>query len=595
REIDAGNFSFAEFYLRRARRIFPAMFFVTGITLAIGTVLFMPEHVEDLSASAIATALFSANIYFSAFLDTGYFAEDSQTKPLLHMWSLGVEEQFYILWPAVLLLVAQRPSLARLILGCLIVLSVLLGELLLATERFTFAYYMLPTRVFELGAGAYLALSERAGRGVPSPGMAFVLGIAGLVAVFGSAAMLNEARPFPGFNAVPVTVGTVLLLISGRCPDQPVARLLSLPPMRWIGFISFSLYLWHWPILAVQRYFDPNLGAMQQVVSLVGMVLLAAFTYRYVETPLRARKVTAGQVIKRYFLLPTSVILALGIFNTATRGVGPWIFGDYAERLAETPQPAFKFDFICQRPTLTAEITSNPDCLRGPDNGTGVLLYGDSNAAHFVGAFDVLSDALGFRFRNVAHSACPPIAGDTHPYTLPRYEQSCADSVAHMKTVLPDYDTVVLAALWAGHAFRGQGAGADLRVELGQSVDDLLSAGKRVILIGEVPSQENFDGDCFKKHLKLAFLDCEEVSVDDREPQISAALRDIAERKEHVYYVDPFPALCNDGRCPAYREGRPVYFDNSHLSMVGSRLVGDAWLAGRGADLDDLRTALAWK
>lgn len=267
------NFSFADFYGRRVRRILPAAIFVTAVTLIAGSFLLMPVDVKALSGSAIASALSGANIYYWLFLDTSYFAASSDTVPLLHMWSLGVEEQFYLIWPA-LMIIAMRLGGKRLLVGAAVLIaaaSFAVSEYYVSRDP-SFAYYMLPSRAGELLVGALLFLWQDSRRTLTT-GAANVAGAVGLLMVGYSLALLSETGGFPGIRSIIPAVGTALLIASGINQGSVLARALTNPLFRYIGLRSFSLYLWHWPVLAFYRYAygEPSLvGGLACAIIMLG-------------------------------------------------------------------------------------------------------------------------------------------------------------------------------------------------------------------------------------------------------------------------------------------------------------------------------------
>jgi len=574
RDVEAGQFSYAEFYRRRAKRIFPAVFVVTLTTLLVGAWVLLPDDMVALSESALATMLFAANIFFTAALDTSYFAADSRTVPLLHMWSLGVEEQFYLIWPALLLVVLKWPRWGLPVVGLLCVLSIVVGELALRAGWFSFAYYMLPTRAFQLMAGAALILAERSGRFALWPGGTLFVGLVGLGMVIGSAFVLHGDTAYPGLRAAPVTVGTLLLLMSGS-GTHALASLLSLKPIRWIGLVSFSLYLWHWPVLAFQRYLTPDFGWGQQALSLIVMLALSQLTYSLVEQPFRTRAVTFRAALRRYWVYPGLCIGALGLAHIASDGYGVYTFTDLKQRIESQGQPAYRLPFVCQSARLTPDKITKPDCVLGADGPVKTLLLGDSNAAHFVGAFDEVARAHGFRFRNVAHSACPPVTGDTRPFTLARYDDSCTASRALVETQLADYHTIILAASWDVYAAKTDGA---FLQALSATLEAYLSDGKTIVIVGVAPRQPGFDRQCMIKKLKQSWISCSDASADPKIPEINTLLKDMAAQTPGLWYLEPYDPLCHETGCPTREGDKLLYFDGSHLSQFGSRQAGLGWL-----------------
>ncbi len=254
-EVDQGRFSLAEFYRRRIKRIAPAMLVVVAATFAAAQSLLRPEDAEKVAESALWSLASLANVYFWLFQDTGYFAAASEEQPLLHLWSLGVEEQFYIIWPLVLMAVGARRR-GRAFVG--IAAAVMIGSFALGQWVFaahpSFAYYMLPTRAGELLIGALLAHAVHGGARPPSRGVAEAAAWIGLVLVVGSLFLLSEHRVFPGWQAVPPTLGTGLLIYAGLDGRTLTARFFSLRPLVAVGLVSYSAYLIHWPILSFMRY-----------------------------------------------------------------------------------------------------------------------------------------------------------------------------------------------------------------------------------------------------------------------------------------------------------------------------------------------------
>ncbi|MGQ2902175.1 MAG: acyltransferase family protein [Neoaquamicrobium sediminum] len=574
RDLDAGTFSNREFYSRRIRRIIPAMLVVTAVTCVASAILLLPDDLVDLGWSAVATVLSAANIYFTLFLDTSYFAPQSDAQPLLHMWSLGVEEQFYLLWPAFLaLLFRWRSRLAALLCG-VVVASLLCSVALLHFGQFSWAYYMLPSRAFQLALGGLVFVlmyrKVQAWSGV----MATLAAACGLALVIGSAFLLSEADAYPGLNAIPVTLGTGLLLASGTC-QQPVARLLGFGPLRFVGKISYSMYLWHWPVLAFQRYYSPDLSLQQKLASVCVIVLLAWLSYRFVEQPFRYGARPFRWTLQRYLVVPGAAISALAAFLILSSGVPPWISEERLARIENPVAPAFSFPFVCQASEITKDLASSADCVLGEADRPSVLLYGDSNAAHYVGAMRVIAEANGLTFRNLAHSSCPPINSDPTPFVYARYREPCIASLEVAEEVLSEYQTVVIGAAWAAYDAVDSRA---FREQVAAQVDRLAAAGKSVVLLGLIPPQPRFDRACLAKRALLPLVDCEQVRVREQVPEINVVLEEIASKYPHVWYLDPYPALCRNQRCLAYDSETPLYYDAGHLSMSGSEKVGQLWL-----------------
>lgn len=586
-EIDRGRFSLAEFYRRRIKRIVPAMLVVVAVTLLASQLLMRPPDAEKVAESSLWSLLSLANVYFWLFQDNGYFAASSAEQPLLHLWSLGVEEQFYIIWPLLLMAVY---SAARRLRFCLVMLVVAVASFVLGEVFFerdpSFVYYMLPTRAGELLVGALLAHLVTANpawlkRVMVAQGASFV----GLALVVSSLWWLSEDRVFPGFQAVPPTIGTALLLLAGHQHSTPVSRFFALRPLVLIGLISYSAYLIHWPVLAFLRYARVELTFVVGAVVLLATLGLAALNYRFVEQPLRRTQRGAMAVFIRQFVLPVGVLGCAALLAMKLDGFGPRAFvGDYPARLEavrEAAKPPFAYDYVCQKQIITAADFADPDCLVGPETEPSVLLVGDSIAAQYVGMLGAFGEAAGFGFHNVAASACPTINADPAPYiTAPRVA-NCRVSLEVIRPALDNYDVIIIGSAWSYY----QGQSADFFDAFEATMAPLLAAGKQIIVIAKPPLIPGYDRLCREKVLSLAFMDCsmEDVPFDPDVRRGNEQLAAYAARTPGITFFDPNPILCPEDRCQVIADdGRPIFYDRSHLTIPASWELGATILENQG-------------
>ncbi|HLB08469.1 MAG TPA: acyltransferase, partial [Gemmatimonadaceae bacterium] len=304
--VELGTFSILEFYRRRIKRIAPVMLVVVAFTLIASQLLQLPEDARTTAKSAVFSLASLANVYFWKFQDTSYFAIDSSQIPLLHLWSLGVEEQFYLIWPA-LLLVTYRATRARRFFGAAAAVaaaSFLMGDLLYDRAP-SFVYYMLPTRAGELLMGALVAIAvvRQVERRIASAAIPAIATI-GAVVLVASFFLINEQQPFPGWRAVPPTAATALLILAGHCRDNAWSRVLAWRPLVWVGLISYSAYLWHWPLLSLYRYGYGEPSIIAGGVIFVSTLALAWLTFRFVEQPTRRSSASLSRVFVRQYALP---------------------------------------------------------------------------------------------------------------------------------------------------------------------------------------------------------------------------------------------------------------------------------------------------
>lgn len=263
REIASGTFSIGDFYIRRVKRILPALFVVVVATVIVGVLIMLPGDIRDLGKSAFSAVISVSNVYFWYSDDASYFARSSELIPLLHTWSLGIEEQFYLIWPLALLIIYRFSGHRGVIALSTVIalLSFIYAQKLLDSDQ-SFSYYMLPSRAGELiiGALAFLATSQAPTRDVRGP-LAESLTLTGCGLIAYSLLLSDAGNSFPGINALYPCLGAALILYGGAHNNTLVSRLLGCRPLVAIGLVSYSLYLWHWPFLAFSRYLYGELSA----------------------------------------------------------------------------------------------------------------------------------------------------------------------------------------------------------------------------------------------------------------------------------------------------------------------------------------------
>ena len=562
REIDAGQFSLVRFYERRARRILPALFAMLVFVLVLASWLYLPGDFEAVPKSAVMALAFLSNLWF--FANTGYFAGGAETMPLLHCWSLAVEEQFYIGFPLLLWGIARYAPNWRIgvIAG---VTAVSLGwALLKAADTDGFAFYMLPPRAWELFAGALLAVGA-----VPelrSRALREVLALAGLGLILFAVFTYSSATVFPGLNAIPPVLGAALLLHSA--PGTRVGALLSSPLPVGIGLISYSLYLWHWPLIVFAEYArDEKLAGIWQLGIIAASFLAAWASWRWIERPFRSPQ-RFGQ--KRIFVWSGIGTAVLGAGALALIPLGGWASRFPPEVARFT---AAKDDFSPRRAAcLSDEIGgARPDCTFGASGAApAALLWGDSHGVEFAWVLGQEYAAKGQALIQRTRGSCPPLTGFARAK-----DPGCAafnTDVLDLLAKTPSVATVYLSALWAQGEYRDDPASL---ARLDATIARLRAMGKRMVVIGPVPPQ--------RWNVPRRLAHAAAFGQNGEMPGAPAAdyVRDTAWltrayprwQAEGSGVIDPARALIAGDHSRIVIGGNPLYFDSHHVSLAGARAV----------------------
>jgi len=280
-------------------------------------------------------------------------------------------------------------------------------------------------------------------------------------------------------------------------------------------------------------------------------------------------------------------IAGLAMLTMSTGGYGyRWFAGSFKteyQAMAKDDKAPYKYSYVCQKSLLNADSVHNNNCDVGPPFAAPprALLWGDSNAAHYVGALSVIAERGKFRFFNLEHSACPPLLTDPKPFVTEKTLKNCRESLRNVRTRLRDFDVLILSSSWSEYESRSSTFFGVFEA----TVVDLLAQGKHVILVGKAPGFSSYDRLCGKKALLFPFLECgiEPSSISQNTKEANAYLKEMAATHSNVDYYDFEAGLCNAGLCSPYdAHNYPLYFDKSHLSIEGSRRVGTAILESAG-------------
>jgi peptidoglycan/LPS O-acetylase OafA/YrhL len=575
--LQEGKFSFKDFYRRRIRRLYPALLIVLPACGIIGWFLLSPPAFAQLGKHIASSAAFVPNLTFWG--EAGYFDRAAELKPLRHLWSLGVEEQFYLVWPLTLYSLTRfRRSVTLALLGTGIV-SFVACVTIVRTDSIA-AFYSPFTRAWELLLGGLLmaATLERKGSQVRRvfEEHSSVTSSVGLGLIVCSAVILTDTSTFPGWWALPPTLGAALLIASG--PLSVVNRMLSLRGLVAIGLISYPLYLWHWPLLSFAAIDANGTPAVTtRIVALVVAFGLAAVTFAVIEKPIRRRRRSwrDTQVLVGLMVL----VGGIGFIADARKGF-PERFPVSLQTVLNYASYEFAKDAranICWLQNTAAFSSYGRACYLESQTAhrDGVLVWGDSHAARL---YPGIRKALGVNANigQFTRDNCPPVLD----YTYSICEESNQRILQEIRVQKPR--TVILFAVWS--AYSDWAAGSQSALQLGRTLDDVRRAGvTKIVLVGSDPK--------WKVDLPtMLYEDWKRQTPPRRIPgrlatglmpvvrKADAGLKEIAQT-HHVTFVSLLDLLCNDQGCLTYlpeRPGKLFSWDYGHLTTEGATFVANA-------------------
>ena len=572
--IKKGNFSFVEFYSRRINRIFPALLCVLFFSCVVGWFVLLYDEYRQLGGHVAAGTGFLSN--FVLWKEVNYFDNAAETKPLLHLWSLGIEEQFYIVWPIVLLSILKWPRFVWFFIVGLIAVSFGLNIKGVSLDPAA-TFYSPQTRFWELMCGGLLAWAfvsrangQVAGETAKQSSGAWenVLAWIGAALLVLGFSYVNATQEFPGWRALFPVLGAVFLIAAG---DKAWfnRHILSWKPLVWVGLISFPLYLWHWPIFTFPRIVLGEVPSITvRVVLIVVAIVLAWMTYHFLEKKVRKNQSNRSALILLVLMIVVGgigyiIYLKDGFPNrkyAQLQGLNGDIGHHEFHKYMESHFPLCKPEELAKK----AEVWDGfVRCQQSKtDAKVDVAVLGDSHAEHlFIGIAESLPQ------KNVAFY----IKGD-----LPFADSQVIGYLVHFIAENRDISDVVISANWHGRIGLLK-PGVDLGDELMKSVELLLQSGKKVNLVMDTPSFPFEPEKCKGSRWIWAKERTCSIAVADYEAQTKiykSHLQKIVTKYPDIHILEPGAALCSDAVCSMAKDGEILYRDFHHLNIPGSKLVG---------------------
>ena len=559
-ELKEEKFSLIKFYERRARRILPALFFVLLICLPFAFLLLLPTDLNKFAKSLIAVPTFTSNILFWRW--SGYFDIDSELKPLIHTWSLAVEEQFYLFFPILILLIwnKRKNSILFFILLALTILSFTLGQYF-SIDRPFFAFYLLPTRAWELFIGSLLAIHcSRNARLKFGKAMMEILSLLGLFGIGFSVAFFSKNTPTPSFFTLIPTLSTALLIYSAN-QSTIVGKLLSTRPLVGIGLLSYSAYLWHQPLLAFLKYsFDGRNEILYFSIVFVTF-LLAFISWRYIETPFRNCTKFSRQFIFNSSIIASFFFVLVGLSGVVTNG--------FSQRFSAVDRELAELDLFEQGRYVDKRFLSLQDKPFQEDARKKILLIGDSFAkditnvvfeSKLVNSFQISTHFISANCGNLFQSF------DIHNFVPKDQLSACIKNGWYgeksFQNQLLEADEIWLASAWPYWVAE----------KLNESIEKLESQfNKKVIVFGV----KNFGNVSSKRLLQIPYEQRIHLNQNpsNEKMHIAAFMKDaIAPEK----YIDLMGLICNQNNACALfdKNGKILSHDGGHLTQAGAQYLG---------------------
>ena len=595
-EVENGRFSVVAFYERRVRRIFPALFTVLLVSAVVATCLLLPRDLGAFGRSLLATTFFASN--FDFWQQAGYFGPATEEIPLLHTWSLAVEEQFYIFFP-LFLLACARGARRRLIIATLLVIG---ASFALSVAGVTGSpdatFYLAPSRAWELGLGALLAMGA-----IPPSHDARVrnaVAVLGAAAVFWSVFTYSRATPFPGAAALLPCLGAASIIWAGSGGHNVVGAALRTRALVLTGLVSYSLYLWHWPLLVFARYYLIRPLTSLEAATILGVAAFGAVaSWRIVERPFRGKSGLCNR--RQLFLAAGGVMAAMSVYGTILLVSAGWparMSADVRQIMASAddrrPQK-----WRCGR-TSDAQIAAGRLCRFGSARAAEptFIVWGDSHARVLIDAIGAAADRHGRSGLLATRSSCPPLLGvHRTDFRKPGRCSGFNREVLALIARSPQIEDVVLDARWAQSAegtpygpepnapvFLSDSSSTELSIDesrrvfdrsLRRTVAELLTLGRRVWLVGPVP-EVGWDvpstiarSKYLRREIEIAPTRSE---FEQRQASVLRTMTSLAQWPG-VALVRPDTLLCATATCQIAVRGQPIYFDDDHLTRRGAAML----------------------
>ncbi len=577
KEMSENRFSFQQFYLRRIRRIIPVLVFVMLVVTIPAYFILFADNLESYGRTLLHTILSTNNFHLWIILKD-YFAENSDLIPFLHTWSLSVEEQFYFVWPLLLLVLHKFLNTKnRLLFIVVFVIAMLVWSIYLTKTNMNMAYFLLPARFFELGMGACLAMYWDK-LPVTSKQYNGIISIIGMVLIIIPAVVLTKGSAFPGLNAFWPCLGTCLLIYTGKTTENQgiLNSILQNKLLVWVGLLSYSLYLWHWPIFTFIKYLGVTLDGTIRIGAIVLTFVLSYLSWKYVEQPFRIQFKFDFKRTMLYVFLPSLVIIA-GLYGLLDAKDGfPNRFPNLAEFNPKVNYP----NKVRQNCFDQFKIGNCDECFLGvKKEKLDGMLIGDSFGNHTAAFLDILAKDAGLYLHDSTAGGYPvlnKLDENGNPVFAPEY---AVNRLQYAK----QFDTIYIAANWDE---QGKSNSPNY-VSIVKTVGELIKLGKKVVIFDclRASTELNLHKAKLVKSGNMVFFKDTDFSIPMYERPNDYIVYVMKQKFPEVMIIDLNDAMCNDGRCDIQLDNTIVYRNFNHLNTSGAEMMAKKYIELKGNPL----------